>query len=409
MNLGGTVYTDTDFGNRVRNGLYVGDVYSTTFSRTVAGSGDRTVTWSAGSGLRSDFAGTWSTVVNFPVQYTAPDVPTVSAAVLSSNPTAAIEVTWGTSSFGNPSSGTVYLYGGTSASPSTQFLTKTTTGNSIFVHNEPLIPNTRYYYRARACNSQLCSSYSDDATAVTRALPPTITINSVTQDSVTFTLTNPPQGSARTLTPRFRIDSGSWETLSANQLPATITKTFSPGEVHTISAEFRLSIITVSDTSTVSFTAALPFYGSVNGETKAIKKLYGSVNGVTKTIEHLYGATPTNVLTSVTGTIEPGYAGNVTAFNGETFYNTIAQDPDLEEEIIHSGKTITSIDYGIFNGVWDSWAYFSDNTHITIGGTDYPIDDPADLGLTVSYVQDGYDMISLTGTYDTQYFSKKIF
>ena len=147
----------------------------------------------------------------------------------------------------------------------------------------------------------------------------------------------------------------------------------------------------------------------MNGQSKEINKLYGSVNGVTKTIEHLYGAAPTNVLTSVTGTIEPGYAGNVTAFNGETFYNTIAQDPDLEEEIIHSGKTIVAIDYGIFNGVWDSWVYFSDYTNMVIAGTNYPIDNPADLGLTVSYVQDGYDMIDLTGTYDTQYFSKKIF
>ena len=86
MNLGGTTYTDTAFGDRVRSGIYVGDVYTTTFSRTVSGTGTRTVTFTAGSGQRSDFAGTWNVDVGgFPGTYTAPNQPTVSIVSSTSN------------------------------------------------------------------------------------------------------------------------------------------------------------------------------------------------------------------------------------------------------------------------------------------------------------------------------------
>lgn len=79
MNLGGTVFTDTDFGNRVRSGIAVGDVYTTTFSRTVQGTGTRNVTFTAGAGLRSDFQGTWSKdVYDFPGVYTNPSISSVT-------------------------------------------------------------------------------------------------------------------------------------------------------------------------------------------------------------------------------------------------------------------------------------------------------------------------------------------
>lgn len=78
MNLGGTVFEDSGFGNWVRSGIDVGDVRTTTFSRTVSGTGTRTVTFSAGSGLRSDFAGTWSKdVYDFPGVNTAPSITSV--------------------------------------------------------------------------------------------------------------------------------------------------------------------------------------------------------------------------------------------------------------------------------------------------------------------------------------------
>ena len=187
LNLGGTVYYDEDFANRVRNGIDVGDVYSTTYSRTVAGGGDRTVTWSAGSGIRSDFEGTWSKTVWFPDPYSPPNTPSISVSATSST---SVAVTYGTSSFGNPSTGTVYLYGGTANNPTTQIASKTTTGNSTYNHTG-LTANTRYYYRARAYNGNQWSDYSGVASVNTPGIGPsdlTVSLDSYTTNSATFSV-----------------------------------------------------------------------------------------------------------------------------------------------------------------------------------------------------------------------------
>lgn len=90
--------------------------------------------------------------------YTAPTTPTISAVADSATQ---ISITYGTTSFGNPSTGTVYLYGGTSAAPTTQVTSKTTTGDSTYAYTG-LTPNTTYYFRARANNGQLDSDYSTE-------------------------------------------------------------------------------------------------------------------------------------------------------------------------------------------------------------------------------------------------------
>lgn len=185
LNLGGTVFYDDDFANRVHNGINIGDVYSTTFSRTVAGGGDRTVTWSAGSGLRSDFQGSWSATVWFPEPYSPPSTPSISVSATSST---SVVVTYGTSSFGNPSSGTVYLYGGTSSTPTTQIASKTSTGNSTYNHTG-LTANTQYYYRARAYNGNQWSGYSGTASVTTPGIGPAdlaVDINTVNPTSASF-------------------------------------------------------------------------------------------------------------------------------------------------------------------------------------------------------------------------------
>lgn len=163
MDLAGSTYSDTDFANRVHAGINIGNVYSTTFSRSVAGSGNRTVTWTAGSGGRSDFAGTWSETVYFPPSYVAPTTPTISATVTS--PTS-ITITYGTTSFGNPATGTVTLYGGTTASPTTSIDTTNTTGDKTYTFTG-LSPETTYYFRAKANNGQLDSDYSTEISVTT--------------------------------------------------------------------------------------------------------------------------------------------------------------------------------------------------------------------------------------------------
>lgn len=103
--------------------------------------------------------------VSYGSAYTAPTTPTISAVV--DSPTQ-ITVTYGTTSFGNPSTGTIYLYGGTSAAPTTQIDSKTTTGNNTYVYSG-LTPNTTYYFRSRASNGQLNSNYSTEINVTTSA------------------------------------------------------------------------------------------------------------------------------------------------------------------------------------------------------------------------------------------------
>lgn len=101
--------------------------------------------------------------VTIPIQYTAPDTPTISVGTVNAEDA---NIDYGTASFGNPSTGTVYLYGGTTANPTTEIDNKTTTGTSTFNWSS-LSPNTTYYVRARAYNGQLWSDYSADATFTT--------------------------------------------------------------------------------------------------------------------------------------------------------------------------------------------------------------------------------------------------
>ena len=102
--------------------------------------------------------------VRLPAFVVAPNTPTVT---LSNNDPYQNQITWGTSSFGVPSSGTVYLYGGTSNNPTTQIASKTSLGNSTFTHTG-LSPNTTYYYRARAKNSSTWGNYSSSISITTK-------------------------------------------------------------------------------------------------------------------------------------------------------------------------------------------------------------------------------------------------
>lgn len=146
--------------------------------------------------------------ITIPAQPVAPTTPTVSA----SNPgtTNSNSVTWGTTSMGTPSSGTVYLYGGTSASPTTQLTTKTTVGNTTYTHSS-LAANTKYYYRARADNGQW-SSYSSDATATTKAAAPTVSINSVTANSIRVSYSTAADGNAYSKSIQYSLNNSTWTT-----------------------------------------------------------------------------------------------------------------------------------------------------------------------------------------------------
>lgn len=210
--------------------------------------------------------------------YKVPNAPTISVT----NTSATVNrITYGTSSFNTPSTGTVYLYGGTASSPTTQLTTKTTTGNSNYDHTSRT-GNTKYYYRARANNTGGWSSYSSEVSVITRPAAPTITTTAISAQSATIKMTVPSQGSAATMTLYYSVDGGA--ATSAGTIASggtkSVTLSFSPNTQHTVST--YLSNSTGNSTSnSITFTLGrIPFYGSVSGKTKSITKLYGSTGGL---------------------------------------------------------------------------------------------------------------------------------
>ena len=103
--------------------------------------------------------------VTLATPYVAPTTPTISASNISATSNT---ITYGTTSFGNPATGTVTLYGGTTANPTTVLDTYNATGDHTFTHTG-LTPETTYYYRAKANNGQLDSSYSTEVSATTQS------------------------------------------------------------------------------------------------------------------------------------------------------------------------------------------------------------------------------------------------
>lgn len=102
--------------------------------------------------------GTWS----LPAFVIAPTKPSLTIV---NNNAHQNTITYGTSSFGNPSSGTVKLYVADNAQMTSKTLleTKTTTGLFTYTHTS-LTADTTYYYQVIADNSQATSSSTGNVT-----------------------------------------------------------------------------------------------------------------------------------------------------------------------------------------------------------------------------------------------------
>lgn len=233
---------------------------------------------------------TGSTTINFDATIIAPTVPTVSATALVS----AIDIDYGTTSFGQPSSGTVSLYGGTSTNPTTQIASKTTTGTSTVRYDTSVVANTAYYFRARATNGSATSNYSSTVTAVTRPYSIRgLSIASSTGDSVVITYEAITDGGYYDKIVEYSLDGGvTWNTGatitggSAQSGTFTITG-LTQGEEYYLQVRARTTAGN-SAIAVLAFTAG-GIYG-VGPEGKQITRALGSVNGIATELTQALGS-----------------------------------------------------------------------------------------------------------------------
>lgn len=275
--------------------------------------------------------------VTMPSNYTKPTKPTVSA---SSSASTSTSVTYGTTSFGNPSSGTVYLYGGTSSTPTTQINSKSTTGNSTYTHSS-LNANTRYYYRARANNGQLWSDYSDTVSTITR--PPALTAKSAEvtgTTSVKINFTTAADGGADTKVIQVSRDSGqTWSNVAWVTTPNAWSGNFSvqsltPGTAYTFSLRVSNASGATSSGSVTATTWKVPETPTVsvtNASASSNTITYGtsSFNTPSNGTVYLYGGTsasPTTQLTSKTTTGNSNYTHSNLAANTTYYYRARAHN-----------------------------------------------------------------------------------
>lgn len=128
---------------------------------------ERTQTLSGGANISA--SGSWYSyvygsfsielmdTVSLPAFIIAPTTPTLT---ITNNNAHQNTISFGTSSFGNPSTGNIKLYVATNPSFTSETLlqTKTTTGLFTYTHTS-LTANTTYYYRTIATNGSASSPY----------------------------------------------------------------------------------------------------------------------------------------------------------------------------------------------------------------------------------------------------------
>lgn len=337
MNLGGSVYTDTDFGNRVRAGIYVGDVYSTTFSRTVGGTGTRTVTWSAGSGQRSDFAGTWSADVGgFPGTTSPPT--NLSFTGCTAGPDwydIGVSVSgWGTGGSANQRyiEAQVWTKSDSGLVEPRRFQASYgTTSATIRVNNSSsgsltITPNTEYTVGIYATNGAASAGSARVGNHVSAPPVVTISVNKVTEDSISLGWSFGNQGGKHPMIVQYSLDGANWTTMATTTGSGSKSGTYTlnnltPNTTYNISSRVTRSENLVQ----ANYTTAGNTVSAVTRESSAAK-LLGSASGSAVKVTQLYFGNPSaNRFDKSSSVVKTsGYTGSQEISTGVKTVNTRA-------------------------------------------------------------------------------------
>lgn len=299
MTIAGETFTDSGFGDRVRNGIDVGDVYTTEFTKTVYQNGTYGVAFSAGAGVRSDFEGYWSTSVTVTEAVTAPTGLTVSNLQRGTRSFSAdVSVTgWGGAGSGNSRYRELQVWTLGMTEPrkyqpaygdslSSRIVVNDTSSGGTLV----IIPNTMYTIGSYATNGSISTGsvrYGDFATLPEAA---EVAFLSTDGETATFSYTTKADGGQYPKRIEYSLDAGNtWlvgttVTGGAIQTGEFTVTGLTPGTEYTMLTRTRTDAGATLGNSVVFIAATIQGYGSVGETTKKITRAYGSVNGTTKRI-----------------------------------------------------------------------------------------------------------------------------
>lgn len=250
-----------------------------------------------------------------------------------------------------------------------------------------LSPNTQYGGVAAVVGG----GTGEVSNIVDATLPPpalsSASVDTVSATEATIRFTTAVDGGYLPKTIEYSLDNGTtWVTVATVTSGSATSGSFtvsslSPGESYTMLT--RVSTTAGSSNNTdITFTT----------EPGAVKdRIYGGVAG--------------EELTGVTGEVRTGGSGNITAFDGSTFWATAIEDSGFKTRI-EAGKLPSYLEIGstIANNYWYCDVVFADNTRYTISDQDNIPPGPyttAELGLTANFTVDGTDYVDLTPVYST--------
>lgn len=241
MTIAGESFSDSGFGDWVRGGIDVGDVRTTTFSKSVSANGTYGVSFTAGSGYRSDFAGTWNGSATVTEAYTNPSTPSVTLKSKTYN-----SATFGVSisSYGNPGSASgryieAAILAQNSYGNSYRYATASnTTSATITVNNSSrtgstaltIQGNKKYWYGGYATNTQ--RNVSTVTGSFYTPCPPLSALSLSSQAYATyntvnaiFSYTRQSDGGAETRTGKYRYSTDNGTTWTAWASFGTVSAT----------------------------------------------------------------------------------------------------------------------------------------------------------------------------------------
>lgn len=250
-----------------------------------------------------------------------------------------------------------------------------------------IVGNTMYILGLYASNGTAGTGSQRLGAYTTLAYAPEVTISSISSTSATLSYSTKADGGQYSKTYEYSIDGGTtWTTFATVSSGSATTGTF------TVSG-LAAATVTVMQTR-VTTTAGTTVGPNITLNTNAGPKFYGSVNSQAKEATTLYGGVIVQTITGVTGVIRPGGAGNITAFDGTTFWSAVSSSLD-SEALSYIGVSYDS------SSDWYAYIYFSDGTasqRIIRHGT---LADLATYGITAisNPESGGVDYIDLTPIY----------